>query len=149
MNVSPPIVRAIGAADVRPLRHQLLRPHQPSEALVYPGDDDPLALHAGAFVDGMLVGIASVAPGECPLVPSVAPWRLRGMAVLPEMQRRGLGAALIRASLDHIRANGGTLLWCNGRSSALLFYGSLGFAPIGDEFADPATGPHYVLWRAV
>ncbi|HEX5689484.1 MAG TPA: GNAT family N-acetyltransferase [Roseiflexaceae bacterium] len=149
MNPTPPFVRAIAAADTRPLRHALLRPHQPPEALVYPGDDDPLALHAGAFVDDALVGIASVAPGACPLVPADAPWRLRGMAVMPAMQRRGLGAALIHACVEHILANGGTLLWCNGRTSALPFYRSLGFAPIGEEFVDPDTGPHYVLWRAL
>lgn len=149
MNDTPPVVRAIIAAETRPLRHRLLRPRQPPEELVYPGDDDPLALHAGAFVGGALVGIASVAPGACPLVQASAPWRLRGMAIMPELQRRGLGAALVRACLDHIRTNRGTLLWCNGRTSALPFYGSLGFAPIGEEFVDPATGPHYVLWRAV
>jgi GNAT superfamily N-acetyltransferase len=78
-------------------------------------------LHAGAVENGELAGIASIAPGECPLVPSDAPWRLRGMAVAPEMQRRGFGAALIGACVEHIRANGGTLLWCNGRTSALPF----------------------------
>jgi GNAT superfamily N-acetyltransferase len=140
-------IRPIRAGDTRPLRHQVLRPHQPPEALVYPGDDHPLALHVGAFDGNDLVGIASVAPEAYGPEPGVAAWRLRGMAILPRAQRRGYGAALLQACVEHIRAQGGALLWCNGRTSALPFYRALGFVPQGEEFLDPATGPHYVCIR--
>jgi GNAT superfamily N-acetyltransferase len=127
----------------------VLRPSRAPETLVYPGDDHPLALHAGAFQAGRLVGVASVAPEACPAAPELPGWRLRGMAALPEVQRQGYGAALIRACVAHIRSHGGAVLWCNGRTSALPFYRALGFQTYGEEFVIPETGPHYVLWRVL
>lgn len=142
-------IRPIRAEDTRPLRHLVLRPQQPPETLVYPGDDHPLSLHVGAFEAGELVGIASVAPEACPLMPDSAAWRLRGMAILPRAQRRGYGAALLQACVRHIQAQAGTVLWCHGRTSALSFYRALGFTPHGEEFLVPATGPHYVCIRPI
>lgn len=141
------IIRPITAAEVRPLRQRVLRPHKTLEELVYPGDDHPLALHAGAFQDGTLVGIATVAPESCPVDPQAVGWRLRGMAILPQVQRQGYGAALIAACAAHIVTNRGELIWCHGRVSALPFYQSLGFASHGEEFLIPVTGPHYLLWK--
>jgi GNAT superfamily N-acetyltransferase len=142
-------IRPISAAETRPLRHQILRPHQRPEELVYPGDDNPIGLHAGAFESGRLVGIATVSPEACPATPERPGWRLRGMAALPEVQRRGYGAALIAACVEHMRRHGGEVLWCNGRTSAMAFYTALGFAAYGDVFESPGTGPHYVFWREV
>jgi GNAT superfamily N-acetyltransferase len=140
-------IRPVRAEDTRALRHTVLRPHQPPETLVYPGDDHPLALHAGAFDRDELVGVASVTPEEYAPLPGLAAWRLRGMAILPRAQRRGYGAALIQACIGYIQSQGGELLWCNGRTSALPFYRALGFVTHGDEFLVPMTGPHYVCIR--
>lgn len=140
-------IQPIEADQARLLRHRVLRPTRAPETLVYPGDDHPLALHAGAFQAGRLVGVASVAPEACPAAPFRPGWRLRGMATLPEVQRQGYGAALIRACMAHIRNHGGAVLWCNGRTSALPFYRALDFQTYGEEFVIPETGPHYVLWR--
>lgn len=145
----PHDIRPITAAEARALRHMVLRPHQRPEELVYAGDDHPLGLHAGAFAAGRLVGIASMSPEDCPAAPGRASWRLRGMAALPEAQRQGHGAALIAAGVAHIRSHGGEVLWCHGRTSAMAFYTAQGFAPYGDEFVYPATGPHYLFWRDV
>jgi GNAT superfamily N-acetyltransferase len=140
-------IRPIAASDTRWLRHLVLRPHQPPEALVYPGDDDPAGFHAGAFLGERLVGVATVAPEDCPAAPGARGWRLRGMATLHEVRRRGYGAALIAACVAHVRDNGGDVLWCHGRTSALSFYRSLSFERHGDEFEVPYTGPHYLLLR--
>ena len=111
------------------------------------GDDDPRSFHAGAFLGDRLVGVATVAPEDCPAAPGARGWRLRGMAALPEVRRRGYGAALIGACMAHILSQDGEVIWCHGRISALAFYQRLGFAPFGEEFAVPHTGPHYLLWR--
>lgn len=138
-------IQPIAAAQARLLRHTLLRPTRAPETLVYPGDDHPLALHAGAFREGRLVGVASVVPEPCPAAPERAGWCLRGMATLPEVQHQGCGAALIQTCVAHISAHGGALLWCHGRTSALLFYRALGFQSHGEEFLNPETGPHFLL----
>ncbi len=138
-------IRPISAADTRPLRQQILRPHQTISELVYPGDDHPLALHLGAFADERLVGIASFTPEACPEVSARAAWRLRGMAVAPNARYQGYGTALLRAGIAYIRAQRGDLLWCHGRTSALPFYRGCGFVTHGAEFIAPHTGPHYLL----
>ncbi|EFO81742.1 GCN5-related N-acetyltransferase [Oscillochloris trichoides DG-6] len=142
-------IRPISAAQTRPLRQRVLRPFLRLAELVYPGDDHPLALHAGAFLDERLVGVASIAPEACPAAPEQPGWRLRGMAIVREAQRQGYGAALIGACIAHARQHGGALLWCNGRSSAMSFYTAQGFVVYGHEFDIAGTGPHYLFWRVV
>ncbi|SDM17962.1 Acetyltransferase (GNAT) family protein [Catalinimonas alkaloidigena] len=149
-----PEIRPITAAETRLLRHRVLRPRQKPNTLIFTGDTHPLALHAGAFVPDpaeaeRLVGIASVTPEPCPAAPRAFGWRLRGMATLPDVQRKGFGAALVNACLDHIRKHGGTVVWCQGRTSALPFYRAMGFEPYGEEFNVPLSGPHFLLWRSL
>ncbi len=139
-------VRAISAAETRPLRHAILRPGQAPEQLIYRGDADPDTLHAGAFRNGSLVGIASVARGDCPRATFPAPWQLRGMATTPEVRGLGYGRALVMACLSHVAAHGGLTLWCNGRTTAAGFYTALGFTAVGEEFVTD-TGPHFVFFR--
>jgi GNAT superfamily N-acetyltransferase len=142
-------IRSISVTEARQLRHRVLRPHQNPEELIFRGDDAPEALHAGAFEDGKLVGIASVAREPFPGEPQQDAWRLRGMATLPGARRKGHGAALVHALVAHVAAHGGNLIWCHGRTSALPFYRALGFREHGEEFIVPVTGPHFVLRRAV
>ena len=147
-------IREISATETRPLRGEVLRPGQPAENLVYPGDDAPGSFHAGAFLDGTLVGIASVFPEPMPLVPDadIDPnnaFRLRGMATRADLQGRGIGRATLQRCIEHVRASGADLLWCNARTSALGFYAPFGFAPIGDAFEIEDIGPHVVMWADV
>lgn len=141
-------IQRISAAQTRPLRHQILRPHIPIDELIYEGDDHPLSFHVGAFVGEQHIGIATVAPETCPQQAHRSnAWRLRGMAVLPEYQGQGYGKALIQACIEHIIANQGQMLWCQGRQTASNFYQGLGFQRYGDLFELPHTGPHYIFIR--
>jgi GNAT superfamily N-acetyltransferase len=142
-------LKSITAAETRHLRQQVLRPNQRPEEQVYPHDDEPATLHAGAFDEGKLVGIATVFPEPPPGETDPRAWRLRGMAVLPEMQGRGIGRSLLEFCVAYIRAENGTALWCNGRTSARKFYESFGFAATGPEFDMPVSGPHFVFRRAI
>ena len=139
------VIRSITAAEARPLRHAVLRPGLPPETTLYPGDDDADSFHAGAFVAGALVGVATLHHKPPPGEADAGAWQLRGMAVAPEQQGRGLGRALAQACGQAAAARGGTRLWCNGRVSALGFYRSLGFEPVGEVFQLPHSGPHYLL----
>ncbi len=146
-----PSIRPVTAAETRPLRSAVLRPGQPPESLVYPGDEDPGTFHAGAVQDGEVVGIATVYPEPMPLAPDadVDPrraFRLRGMATRPDLQGTGLGRAVLMRCLEHVRESGAEVLWCNARVGALGFYERLGFETIGDVFEIDGIGPHYVMW---
>ena len=140
---APPVVRAIDAAATRPLRGRILRPGQAAEELVYPGDDDAGSLHVGAFDGERLLGVASLLP-QSPegTPPRPGDWRLRGMAVVPEARRRGIGAALLAACERHAREHGGRRLWFNARTAALPFYVAQGYVPVGEEYELPEIGPH-------
>jgi GNAT superfamily N-acetyltransferase len=146
-------IRRITAEQTRPLRARILRPGQTPEQLVYPGDDAPDSLHAGAIRDGQIVGIASVSR-QMPPAPFTRPeddlascWQLRGMATLPEVRGQGWGGRLLRVIIGHAAAHGGTFLWCNARTPVLGFYRHYGFAARGDEFMTPYAGPHYFMFR--
>lgn len=141
-------IRPITAAETRPLRQAILRPHQSLDELVYTGDDDPETLHVGAFCDGRLVGIATVLQNLCPRAAFSEPWQLEGMATRPEVRGMGYGRAIVTRCLAHAAAHGGKTLWCNGRTSAAGFYRATGFRPVGEEFVT-ATGPHYVFFRPI
>lgn len=144
-------VQRISAGQTRPLRRAVLRPDQPPEASVYPGDANADTLHAGAYVDGTLVGVATVSrePPDPAFLDRVtrpdSAWRLRGMAVRPEHQGRGLGAGLLALCLDHARSQGGEVLWCNARATAERFYASHGLARWSELFELPGIGAHYVM----
>jgi GNAT superfamily N-acetyltransferase len=139
--VSP--LRPITAAETRPLRRRILRPHQAELELVYPGDEAPETLHVGWFDGLALRGVASLYrqspegaaddPGE---------WRLRGMAVVPESRRQGVGAALVAACEAHARTHGGKRLWFNARVDALPFYFALGYEAFGEPYELPGIGLH-------
>jgi GNAT superfamily N-acetyltransferase len=76
-------------------------------------------------------------------------WQLRGMAVVPEVQRSGVGALLLQAVEEGIRNGRGAVLWCNARAPAAGFYEKHGWKVIGEEFEIPTAGPHVRMWKAV
>lgn len=143
------VVRPISAAQVRELRHAVLRPFEPPEQIVYFGDEAPDTLHAGAFDGTALVGIASVCREPMPGATDASQWRLRGMATVPAVRGRGFGRVLLEACFEHIRRHRGRLLWCNARVAALGFYTHLGFVAQGEEFEIVPIGPHYVMTRTL
>ncbi len=148
------MIRPITAAETRPLRAQILRPGQAPENLVYPGDDDPDVLHAGAFHEGRLVGIATIYPEDPPSeyedqLPHNGSFRLRGMATTPEVRGLGYGRQLLELCFEHIRSHGLDLLWCNARIVALDFYRRMGLETIGPEFEIEGIGGHFVMWKVV
>lgn len=149
--------RPITAEAARSVRAPVLRAGRPPETAVLPLDDDPATFHAGAFSDaGRLLSVATVYPepmGEAAAFAPAGPkrtapaFRLRGMATLPEAQRRGAGRAVLALCRQHARARGSALIWCNARVGALPFYQREGFVAVGDEFEIEGIGPHYVMWR--
>jgi predicted GNAT family N-acyltransferase len=143
------LIKVISAEATRPLRQSVLRPHQTLNELHYAGDDAPNTLHLGAFKDDALVGIISVYQEATPSPNEGDAWRLRGVATAPEVRGQGYGGQLMQMAIAYVARQGGTLLWCFARTTALPYYERYGFAPQGDIFDTPGTGQHYFIWRSV
>lgn len=141
--LAPPRVAPAAVTDIRPLRHRVLRPGRPPEAAVWEGDDDPRTRHFALWWAGEVVAVATVVPAPDP-DGGPAAWQLRGMAVAPEVQRRGLGSRLLAEVQDAVDAP----LWCNARTSAEDFYARHGWTPRGQVFEKPGIGPHIrMAWQ--
>lgn len=138
-------VRAVDPAQTRPLRQRVLRPHESLEELA---SHEPPGVHAvGAFDADELVAVGFVCPDAS--VGGEGSWRVRGMATAPEYRGRGAGGAILAALVDHARAQGATLVWCNARTPALSLYLRAGFETRSEEFEIPGIGPHFVMARRV
>lgn len=159
MSAEHPVIQTVRAEDVRPLRATILRPEQPLEASIYPDDEDESTVHVAAFIEGCIMGIASIynepppknVNGEIPAEayePS-ASYRLRGMATAPEARGRGVGRAVIEECFKRTETQGADFLWCNARLSATGFYDRFGMRRTGKEFHIEGIGPHFVMWRRI
>jgi GNAT superfamily N-acetyltransferase len=130
-------VRRISVADARVLRDRVLLANMQEGQSVYPGDDAPDTLHAGAFVDGLIAGVATVCRDSMPGGSITGEWRLRGMATLEEHRGRGFGRCLAERCAAHATYHRGFLIWCSARMVAVPFYLSLGFKTHGEKFHLP------------
>ncbi len=112
---------------------------------MYPGDQDELTFHLGAFVDKKLVSVASFYFESNKNFSDEYQYRLRGMATLPDYQGQGHSSSLLKTAFPVIKQNQCTLLWCNARERAMGYYLKVGFKPTGDFFELPKIGSHILM----
>jgi GNAT superfamily N-acetyltransferase len=98
-----------------------------------------LANDAGRRYDAFWDWVATHDPTE----PS---WQLDSIAVLPELQGRGIGKALIEAGLAKARAQGACAFLSTGTAANVAIYGRSGFR-VYDEADAPNGGPHIWFMR--
>ncbi len=140
-------VRTVPAPVTYDLRRRVLRAGLALAEVAFAGDDDPGAFHL-AVVDheGRVVAVASALPAPTGHRPRRRSWRLRGMAVEPGHQRRGLGTVLLDAVVAQARDLGAEVLWAAGRDSALGFYRRRGWQVEGEAYlAGGGIGHHTVV----
>jgi GNAT superfamily N-acetyltransferase len=150
------VIATVPVEATYPLRHEVLRPGVAPEDLVLAGDGTPGSVSfAASTPGGEIVGTASLcveAPpftvGELP-GPDLAVWRLRAMATKGTQRKRGVGAAVLAAAIEHVSERGGGFLWCSARITAQGFYERAGFVAEGGIFEVAGIGPHVMMWRLV
>lgn len=148
-----PEIRFITVGETLPLRSRVLLENRPLEQSRFAEDGQPGSFHLGCFcsalpsknpllMDHGLLGIASYYAKDLEGQAGRG-FQLRGMAVVPALQRGGLGGALLAFGERHVRALGrADFLWCNARVKAIPFYERHGWRVIGGEFQVPEAGPH-------
>ncbi len=70
--------------------------------------------------------------------------RLRQMAVINDLQGKGIGRALMQFAENLARDRGYKKLTMHARKNAIGFYEKLGYRRVGDEFHE-ITIPHYIM----
>ena len=140
-------IKQITSRETFPVRHPVLRPGKPIASCIFQGDDDEATVHLGVFNDDRVVGVLSIFEARGPLFDGERQFQLRGMAVLPEYQKKGLGELLMQAAEDNIAAKGGQVIWFNAREVAVGFYQRTGYAITGEPFDIGDIGTHYVMYK--
>ncbi|MDP9453352.1 MAG: GNAT family N-acetyltransferase [Actinomycetota bacterium] len=139
-------VREVGAEATHDLRRRVLRQGHPEAEVRFDGDDAPGSFHL-AVVDqeGRPLAVATAVPAPTPRRPGRRAWRLRGMAVEPALQGRGLGSRLLEAVVARAEAGGAEVVWAAGRDSALDFYRGRGWSVEGEGYLDAGDLPHHTV----
>ncbi len=153
----PCTVRHILGTSTHVLRRRVLRDGRADAEVVFAGDDDAATLHFGAFKEhaDTPAAIASLYPAplkdqsQAGGVPADRQYQFRGMASAPEVRGQGFADAVMRAMVDHVRAQHADgapcLLWCNARMVAVGFYQRFGMRVVSPEFEITGVGPHVVM----
>jgi GNAT superfamily N-acetyltransferase len=142
-------IREISAAATFSVRHPVLRAGKPMKACRFDGDDLDTTRHFGIYVGETLAGVASLFQHSNPKFNNQAQFQLRGMAVLDNHRKKGLGDALVRTAERSAKSRGGELIWFNARIAAVPFYEKLGYQKIGEMFDIGDIGAHFVMFKRI
>lgn len=111
----------------------------------------PEQFHLAAFVGIELLSVATFLmedqSEEGIFSANGSSWRLRGMATHPQHRCLGYATAILEHGTRLLRRRRASLLWANGRSTAIGFYLERGFSRVGEERFKPGAQPHYRIER--
>ena len=95
-------------------------------------------LHIAAFEDDTMLGCCMLVEEDPQTV------RLRQMAVINDLQGKGIGRALMQFAENLARDRGYKKITMHARKTATGFYEKMGYRKFGNEFEE-ITIPHYVM----
>ena len=149
MNTKPVKIKQLSFEETYTIRQIVLRPNRPLETCFFEGDELETTLHFGGFVNQELVGIISLFKNNHSSFQQENQYQIRGMAVLENFRKYGLGKKLVEYSEDYLKQKNISLIWFNARESAVGFYQKSGYKIIGDLFNIPDVGIHYVMYKTL
>lgn len=141
------MVREISANETFAVRQPVLRAGKPIESCRFDGDERESTKHFGYFENGNLIGIASMFAVPHKAFDSKKQFQLRGMAVLSNHQKKGIGEQLVAYAEKDAVAQEADLIWFNAREIAVSFYRKLGYEILGEPFEIGDIGLHYIMFK--
>ena len=120
------------------LRDNVLR--KPLGLIFTPGEleDEKENILIGAFEDEDILGCCMLVEENPKVI------RLRQMAVLNNLQGKGVGSAILNFAENIARDRGYKILSMHARKNAIGFYEKMGYKVSGEEFTE-VTIPHYLM----
>jgi GNAT superfamily N-acetyltransferase len=101
-------------------------------------DEEKENMLIGAFEEEDMLGCCMLVEKDPASV------RLRQMAVLNDLQGKGIGRALMNFAENLARDRGYSVIFMHARKNVVGFYEKMGYYKVGDEFIE-ITIPHYVM----
>jgi GNAT superfamily N-acetyltransferase len=141
------MIKKITAVETFSVRHPVLRAGKPIETCNFDGDNLITTTHFGFFDNEILVGVITLKEEKNSVFDHLTQYRIRGMAVLENYRKTGIGAKLVQHTENFVRQKNGGLIWFNARIVALSFYENLGFQIIGDDFDIDDIGKHFLMFK--
>ena len=142
-------IKEILASETFLVRLPILREGLPIESCAFEGDNLPTTKHFGLFIDENLTAIASVFKNNTSIFNDENQYQIRGMAVLNDFQKKGLGNELLRHCELYVKTQNGALIWFNARESAVPFYEKMNYLKIGNKFNIEGVGMHFIMKKEV
>ena len=127
------VVRPIPAELTYDIRHIVLCPGLTRQSCAKPEDKDHGTFHLGGWRETRQAGVCTFQ--ALPDPEGRQAFRLRGMAVLPEARRQGVGSLMLLAGEDEIRRLGAECVWGEVPPEAVPFFEKNGW-----EFYPAAAG---------
>jgi len=141
------LIKEIPALETFSVRQPVLRPGKNIETCHFEGDNLSTTKHFGYFENENLAGIASLFQSSSDLFKEKHQFQLRGMAVLSNFQKKGIGEKLVNYAENDAKNRNAELIWFNAREIAIPFYEKLGYKIIGQPFDIGDIGKHFVMFK--
>ncbi|WP_335966027.1 GNAT family N-acetyltransferase [Galbibacter sp. PAP.153] len=142
-------IKVITSAEAHKVRHPVLREGKPFETAIFPEDDLKDTFHVGCVLENEPIGTVTFMQKGKEEFKAVNPYQLRGMAVLQNHQKKGLGDLMVKKGEELVKKHNGDLIWLNAREIAVGFYKKIGYQVHGGAFMVAGIGPHYLMYKTL
>ncbi len=143
------IIKKITAIETYTIRNCVLRTGKTLASCYFDGDNLLTTTHFGIYAVDKCIGILSFYQNKNNNFETLNQFQIRGMAVLPEFQKLGIGKKLIQHCEILFLNHNETVLWCNAREKAVGFYEKIGYSKIGIPFIIEDIGKHYIMYKSL
>ncbi|WP_281765633.1 GNAT family N-acetyltransferase [Neptunitalea lumnitzerae] len=139
-------IKIISAEETIVVRHPVLREGKPVDSCVFAGDELETTVHLGYFQSDNLLGVVTLLEKNFDTYQGNG-IQLRGMAVMPNQQGKGIGGKLVVQAEQAMQKKNAAYIWMNARLIAVPFYEKLGYQTVSSLFDIPLVGPHYTMLK--
>lgn len=143
------IIKKIDVNDTYFIRNCVLRIGKPIESCYFEGDELLTTTHFGMYAVDKCIGILSIFRNKNDNFEALNQFQIRGMAILPEFQKLGIGKKLLQYCENLFLETTETVIWCNARENAVVFYEKMGFCKMGNPFIIDDIGVHYIMYKSL